>query len=390
MCDTLAAQPFSPLSMTQPPDFDALFSSVMPNAKGACLRTWCDDHRVTPEALMGHRFVDEHGYAWSVMSWVGALMLGRYVDQNTHLLTEALELYRETGLYKQGVSHQTHPGDPDLLWGWLGHYSIFSKPSKDSFYQALSGLMAYAGTPFSLEPDGQVGGWVLPAMELLERRAPELPTTRYLDIACHLVRQLVFSPRITAQNHPQLRKMEGLMPNGERIPRIGPCVHDEELLKEMVVPILDRTAALIPAFFRSNDTHGGPSLLLNEALSTVPDPEFWKNAFSDFGEAQWEAVGRLIKVGLLDFSPKYSNLSGAAGRVFFLCGQHLTPEEEQRLHHRLTAIPLDESKRVDDPRNTLAGWFEWNKVPALVGWLRAVMLEHGLPAPIKPLAKPRF
>lgn len=378
--------------MSHPSDFDTLFLSVLPSARTACLRRWCLDNHVTPQELMEYRFVDDQGYAWSIMSWVGSEMLRKHIsyNNNTDLLTEALELYRETGLYKQGLSRQTHPGDPDLLWGWLGHYSILSKPTQDSFYQALSGIFSHAGAPFSIDAKGHMGGWVLPALELLGRRAQHLNPTTCLDIACVLVRQLIFSPRIAGQNHPLLRNMQGLMPNGERIPRIGDCIYDKDLLKGIVVPLLDRTTALLPPFFWSGDCSGGGSLLLNQTLSTVPDAEFWKNAFSDFDEAQWHAMGRLVKVGMLDFSPQFSATSCAAAKVFFLCGQHLTPVNELRIHQRLTAVPINEDKGLDDSRNTLAGWHEWDKVPALVAWLRTVVLEHGLPAPAQPLVKPRF
>lgn len=368
---------------------DALFRDVMPAAEGVCIRSWCKQNQIAEQQVLQHAFVDEAGHAWSFLSWAGFQVLSRF-PKNTLLLVEALELYREAGLYSQGLTYQTHPGEPDLLWAWLGHYSVINKPSQDSFYQTLSGLFSCAGLPLELNPDGSMGGWVLQALGMLESHAKQGgPHDEYFNMACSLVRQLIFSPRIKALRHPALESMGDLMPKGERIPQIGSCIYDAEVLKALVVPLLDQATRLLRC--SSGQRNEGTTLLLYLQMKAVPEKDFWKDVMDDFGAEQWSAMKEFARAGLVEVYPEYRAASCSAAALLVFCEEHLTAEEELKIHHRLTGIPLYSGNNGEpDATATLARFHDWEQITPLSNWLRITPLNRRLPPPVVGGSRPRF
>ncbi len=336
------------------------------------------------DELRFHRFVDATGHAWSLLSWVGYQYAQAFKNQNVRPLQETLGLYRSDPRVRQGLGFQTQPGEPDLLWGWLGHYSITHKPSNDSFFQALSPLFSWIKEPPLGVDQGRAHGWVLKALALLSNTLKDgNGSDAFQTIGSSLITQLVCAPRIASVNVAAHRQLGNLIPKGERIPGIGPCVHDPDVLLAAAAPIL---RAQVELFKNAHQQLGGSSLLLYAFMIAEPSVELWSTFFKDFRDSEWDAMKAVVDEGFLPSPTAFRSTSVSAWALMLMCGKRLSPEQEKRIHHQVCEVPLDFSHGPP----TLYDFHNWKAIPPLVEWKRTLLLDIGLPAAAPSSPRPRF
>lgn len=139
---------------------------------------WSDDE------AWAQTWVDDTGHRWSTLSRLGYLMAtaNDHVLKNQALLKEGVRRVNRAG----GLAVETQPGQPDLIWAWLGYQNTMANGSMEkemmmAFDRTLPAgqkVTAGAGVPGD-------GGWVDTMLGMAEflvaRGAPPPMWARWLE-----------------------------------------------------------------------------------------------------------------------------------------------------------------------------------------------------------------
>jgi len=369
------------------------FQFTLPSLKAGGLKYAQTHGGFSMEELCAYRWVDGRGRGWSLLSWMGHRFATSTPDSglDVGLLVDVLQLYENSPLIALGLAWQSEPSEPDVLWAWLGHYSERGQQN-DWFYTAIAPLFrGVKEPPLSISAEGEPGGWLLQALGLMTRWAEKKRAPfKFRTIAGTLLTQLVFAPRIAKVDLDDFRTygfraMATLLPKGDRIPGVGPCIHDAQVLRGGVGPLF-KAAAMLEGLAEKPEP--GFGLMLYPYMRAAPYREVWQAIVGDFDEAAWAALEHYARVGLLQ-----SHVVGAGSLAAFalmkVCGRSFEGKAELEIHRRVCEVSLSDDPGQSPP-STLAAFHGWYQIAPLVRWIREAPLDISLPGASAPSGRVRF
>ncbi len=95
----------------------SLFRRILGTEPLSEVEAWCEDHGLAKHAWLDATWVDPEGHAWSAVSRIGFLWVNHRGISRFSLPT--LEAALAYGIGSSGWN-QTQPGEPDVVWAWLG------------------------------------------------------------------------------------------------------------------------------------------------------------------------------------------------------------------------------------------------------------------------------
>ena len=143
---------------------DRLFRAKLRSLSVAQFRAFCQRQNWSEEEGWSQTWEDATGRRWSTLSRLGYLIAtANEMGRNEALLAQGLQHHG-----KQGLEKQTQPGEPDLLWAWLGYNNLSANSATQAAVErAFMAVKAPGGMPTGLGLRGDAG-WVDCALQLVE------------------------------------------------------------------------------------------------------------------------------------------------------------------------------------------------------------------------------
>jgi len=355
---------------------DDLFEKQLSWLSNRQLRNWAFKHGLEMDRIYAHRWRDETGHAWSFLSRVGYFHARRSPERTGSSL---LEMALSQGIWGNPLAVQTQPGEPDLLWAWLGSLSFAPNSNSrrlDELLQKTLGCL-----PSFDSEDGQVKGWVSQALAFGKAISQRWETKPHMHawIDC-LAQQNLLCP---ARNQAGLLGINVPFPGwsswndwgdasrGSRDTRTLP--RDEKVwaaLMDWATVMVERDPALsVKTKFSVGYEVLRPTVKI--------------------GAEGLAALQRYVQAGALDRleQPIHGGTVNATA-LLFLNGVRFSPSAEKVLVSRLLDPTFD--RDPGEPEGSLFDWHGLRKNAALDTWVRGVQLDAQLPGPARRLQKPRF
>lgn len=389
----------TPLPMTSKPTkpkdpIAALFKAKMRAMSVTAFRKYATDQGWTEDEAWSKTWTDERGRQWSTLSRLGYLMATSNDGfmKNQALLRAGLEHHiRHHG---GGLTRQTEPGTPDLVWAYLGFHNVMAN---SSLQQTLERAFRSAPAPQPAWPSAGVGfpgdgGWVDTMLGLVETlveedKKPPGQWHKWFE-HWHGASLLGTSGDRTLRwwsmgQSGKLLRMQGAVGRLPSAPDPQKSVIRDEgrpealaigdhfsQVWERTVRLATRCAGLYDkSFFLSFPTGSSVS---KEGVELAPflQPSAWE-ALADYIRVAQRPLLEKTKVEDYEVSTVLTALS------LWVKGPHLglSDQEQIQIRQRLTSVRSDH--------------LGWN--PELRAWVKSHALEKALesPVPSSP-ARPRF
>lgn len=360
------------------PLLDALFEKGMRHMTNRKLRDWAYKSSMDMEHIYCHTWQDEQGHRWSFLSRVGYFHAIRSPSRTSStLLSLALLDFCER---HQGdaLAVQTQPGEPDVLWAWLGTLSYMVKDDDHRLNDLLQKALAHS--PGVDAADASLG-WVGQALALGHRFTSGAPTRPHMHawvdalITKNLLNPCLIRATRMGKDVP-FTNWSSWNDTGKwdyPTPPPPPQAQEDQVWKALLgwaADLVRKDPALsVKATF--------------DAFNQIRKPSL------DLGPEAMEALKDYVRAGALERpeQPVHGGAVNAAALVVALGGQ-FSPAEEGALVDRL----MDRTFVRDpgEPDGSLYDWHGFRHVPVLATWIKAVQLESQLPIAAPAVRKPRF
>jgi hypothetical protein len=366
--------------MTESPNpLDELFAKGMRRMSNREVRNWAFKHGLLMDQVQRHVWIDDAGHAWSFLSRVGYFHAMRDPERTgSSLLELALSDFNARYSYSNPLSIQTQPGEPDVLWAWLGSLSFAPNAEhgrlKDSMQQALS------LAPKVNAEDGSLG-WVGEALVFGKRVAEATPTRPHMH---RWINALVGQNLLSMPSY-----FTAWTGNPPAYPNWSSW-NDELLHEKMDYPVIahernEKIWTLLMGWavaLIQND----PALSVKTKLEVRSEP---RTLSAGLGPVALEALKGYVRAGGLErLDQPVHGGAVEATKLIVAYGDRFAPSEEALLVERL----LDRTFVRDpgEPEGSLWDWHGVDQIPAMNAWAKEVQLDSSLPKPSAKAPKPRF
>lgn len=363
-----------------PNPLDDLFAKGMRRMSNREVRNWAFKHGLLVDQVQRHVWTDDTGHAWSFLSRVGYFHAMRAPERTgSSLLELALSDFNNRYSHSDPLSIQTQPGEPDVLWAWLGSLSFAPDADHDRLKDAVKESLKLA--PKVVAEDGSLG-WVGAALAFGKRVAEATPTRPHMHrwINALVAKNLLSNPSyFTAWTgnpppYPRWSSWNDDLGYMETDYRAVAYERNEKIW----TLVMDWAVALV---------HNDPALSVKTKLEVRSEP---RTLSAGLGPAALEALKGYVRAGSLERldQPVHGGAIEAT-KLIVAYGERFTPSEEAVLVGRLKDRTF--VRDPGEPDGALWDWHGLERLPALSAWAKEVQLDSALPGPSAPrLPKPRF
>lgn len=394
-----------PLETTTDADLDWLFLKRLGRMTPQRLKEDLRQRGFSMETAHTLVWTDADGHRWTLLSRLGYLMIQDPGARRSTLLLEALLAPRADPF--EGWKRATQPGEPDLLWAWLGAAFLTDPLQKGrNALTALDKAFSVGGPPPAGAGAPGDGGWVDQAFGLLDGViAREGVPSGLGPVVAGWRRDNLLAISGLSAPAPRLwwhlgRPGAGAWPQGSAAP------HDPDLQDEAPgqMPrfreVQHRRPAAMAAGFEAAWNRLMRWSILAAGAETEPGrrrlgvpmtPNDLPAFLGPESVALLEDYLRVVALGT-PARPMERDLAEALALwvTFPEDRRGLSPEEAHRL---ATRVAREEAfTEVGAPKGTMVQWYRDVGMQAVKGWAETTLLDHALQAaPPRDLGrKPRF